>query len=61
MSVIVRNVNLRLVSRPYQLLRHTSTGSPGDPALAVVLTYVDVIKSLTSLAVGDAASNKLEE
>jgi hypothetical protein len=57
MSGIVRNVNLRLVSR----LRQNSTSSPGDRAPAVVLTDVDVIKSLTSLTVGDAASNKLEE
>jgi hypothetical protein len=58
MSVIVRDVNLRLGSRH---LRQTTTGSPGDPALAVVLTVFEVIKSLTSLSVGDAASNKLEE
>jgi hypothetical protein len=57
MSVNVRDVNLRLVSRP----RQTSTGSIGDPAPAVVLTDVDVIKSLTSLSVGDAANNKIEE
>jgi hypothetical protein len=56
MSVNVRDVNVRLVSRPGQ----TSTGSPGDPASAV-LTDVDVIKSLIFLSVGDAASNKLEE